>query len=100
MVVYRDELSEPVHYSEPTFLLQVLYNHLNWAVAIFLLVCQEFERMDQVAANSVAAPRALETLLRLGGACCLVRPNPVRSFPIVLAAAGRTPPAALPSVPR
>ena len=38
-VVYRDELSEPVHYSEPTFLLQALYNHLDLGVAIFLLVC-------------------------------------------------------------
>ena len=40
-IVRCTELPEPIHYSEATFLQQA-YDHPDWAVAIFLLVCQEF----------------------------------------------------------
>ena len=48
MVVHHDEPSEPVHNFLPTF-LQALHHHLDWAVAIFLLVCQKLERIERSA---------------------------------------------------
>ena len=60
----------------------------DWAVAIFLLVCQKLERVNQVVAGSlwccISAVRAV-----------LHDENPVRGFLIVLAATSRTPPATL-----
>ena len=83
------------------FLLQALYNHLDWAVAIFLMVCPEFDRMDQVVANYVWRRVRSKHFCFSAVHAVLYDQNSVRSFPIVLAAASRTPQAALPlSVPR
>ena len=53
VLVYHDETYEPCHYFEPTSFLQALYHHLDWAVTISLLVCQELVRIDQVDASSL-----------------------------------------------
>ena len=60
-------------FSEPTLFWQALYNHLDWAVVTLLLVCQELEHIEHIVRKLLAVPRALETLLHLGGSsCCLV----------------------------
>ena len=60
IVVNCCKLPEPVHYSEATFLQRSGYDHLDWAVAIFLLVCQKLEAHGPYRHTFLAVPRALE----------------------------------------
>ena len=66
MVVNCCKLPEPFHYSEATFLQRTWYDHLDWAVAIFLLVCQKLEAHGPYRHTFLAVPRALETLEHFG----------------------------------
>ena len=52
LLVYHYEPSQPIHSLEPTSLQKALYHHVDWAVTIFLVVCQKFERVDQVVAQT------------------------------------------------
>ena len=91
MAVYPEEPSEPAHCSEPTFFLQALHNHLDGAAAIFLMVCQEFERVDQIVAASLWC-RVRSKIVCISAVHAALRDqNPGRSFPIVLAATRRPP---------
>ena len=65
---YPDQLSP----TQATSLLKRLYQHLDWAVTVVLLVFQQLERIDQGVAKPQAVHRALEKLLLLDGQCCLV----------------------------
>ena len=55
--VHHGEPSEPTHYLEPTFLWKALYHHVDWAVTIFLLVCQEFAviKLSQTSCGAACA---------------------------------------------
>ena len=66
IVVNCCKLPEPVHYSEATFLRRTWYDHLDWAVAIFLLVCQKLDAHGPYRHTFLAVLRALETLEHIG----------------------------------
>ena len=87
MDVCHDEPFEPVHHSGPTFLLRVLYDRLDWAVAIFLLVCQELERIDQVVGNSLRRCVRSKHFRISAVRAALYDQDSVRGLPLVLAAA-------------
>ena len=91
MAVYPEEPSEPAHCSEPSFFLQALHNHLDGAAAIFLLACQEFERVDQIVAASLWCRVRSKIVCISAVHAALHDQNPDRSFPIVLAATRRPP---------
>ena len=86
-VVDHDESCEAIHCLEPTFLLKALFHHLDWAVTILLLVCQELERMDQVVANSSRRSVCSEHFCLLAVRAVLYDQDSVRDLPILLTAA-------------
>ena len=97
MSVNWNKLPESVHHSDPTFLQQAWYHHLDRAAAIFLLVWQELERIDQVVTPSLRCRVRSANFGISAVTAVLYDQDSVRSPPIIL----RTPPAALPlSVPR
>ena len=71
--IYNDEPSEPIHCLQPTFLLKALYHHLDSAVTIFLRVCQELERIDQIVEHSLQCRVRPKNFCF---SCCLVWPRP------------------------
>ena len=57
-----------VYHGEPSG--KAVNHHLDWAVIIFLMICRELQRIELLAAQRVP-----ETLLLLGGPCCLLAAN-------------------------
>ena len=65
--------------------------HLDWAVAILLPVCQKLQRIDQSVAYSLLCRVRSKHFCISAVRAVLYDQNPLRGFPIVLAATGRTP---------
>ena len=95
MGVHHGEHSEPIHCLEPTFLWKALYHHVDWAVTIFLLVCQEFVRRDQVATGSLWRRVCSKHFCFSAVRAVLYDQDSVRVLPIILAATCRTAPVAV-----
>ena len=96
VIVHCKELPEPVHCSAATSLQQTWKNCPNWTVAIFLLVCQELQRVDQVVAGSLWCRMSPKNFCVSVVRAVLYDQDPVRGPPIILAATSRTPPVTLP----
>ena len=85
----------PIHHLEPTVLLKALHHHVDWAVTIFLLVCQDLERVDQVLTDSVWRRVCSKHFSRLEVRAVLYDQDSVQIPPVVPATTCRTPPVAL-----
>ena len=90
--VHYNTLSEPVHYSAPTFLQQTWYDHPDWDVTIFLLVCSELERVDQVVAGSLWCHVRPKNFSFSAVGAVMYGQDHVRGPPFALAATNCTPP--------
>ena len=79
----------------PTFLQQTWYDHPNWAVAIFLLVCHKLERVAQAVTHSLRCRVCPKNFGISVIRAVLYDQDSDPRPPIVLAAASCTPPIAL-----
>ena len=95
VIVHCDELPEPVHDTSATLFQHACRKMFNRTVAVFLLVCQELGRSDQVVANPVRRSLCSKYLCLSRSHTVLCDKNPVQSPPVILAATSRTPPVTL-----
>ena len=64
-------VSQALHRTFPASSQKACYNTLDWAVAIFLLVGQQFERIDQVFTQTLWHRMHFENLCLAGTGTCL-----------------------------